>query len=145
MKESNLEENMEYLKQDIDILVNNIINLPKITATAIIVNKRPLLLKLYKILSDFEKVFKENEELKEKLMEKDLEVIGVEEYTKDSMGEIIEQYYTANEKCIPTQKVEDKIEELKKEYEIELEENGTKAFILKCQIEILKELLEDIK
>lgn len=145
MKESNLEENMEYLKQDIDILVNNIINLPKITATAIIVNKRPLLLKLYNILSDFEKVLKENEELKEKLMEKDLEVIGVEEYTKDSMGEIIEQYYTANEKCIPTQKVEDKIEELKKEYEIELEENGTKAFILKCQIEILKELLEDIK
>lgn len=41
------------------------------------------------------------------------------------------------------QKVKDKIEELKKEYEIALEENSTKAFILKCKISALEELLED--
>lgn len=44
---------------------------------------------------------------------------------------------------IEKQKVKDKIEELKKEYEIALEENSTKAFILKCKISALEELLED--
>ena len=47
------------------------------------------------------------------------------------------------ENSIPVQKVKDKIEELKKEYEIALEENSTKAFILKCKISALEELLED--
>ena len=48
-------------------------------------------------------------------------------------------------KCdsIPVQKVKDKIEELRKEYEIALEENSTKAFILKCKISALEELLEE--
>lgn len=44
---------------------------------------------------------------------------------------------------IEKQKVKDKIEELKKEYEIALEENSTKAFILKCKISALEELLEE--
>lgn len=44
---------------------------------------------------------------------------------------------------ISKQKVKDKIEELKKEYEIALEENSTKAFILKCKISALEELLEE--
>lgn len=44
---------------------------------------------------------------------------------------------------LPKQKIKDKIEELKKEYEIALEENSTKAFILKCKINALEELLED--
>lgn len=65
------------------------------------------------LLNLIEKLQKENEELKNEVMEKDLEIIGKEEYTKDSMGEIIEQYYTANEECIPIQKVKDKIEEEK--------------------------------
>ena len=65
---------------------------------------------------EVEKLQKENEELKNEIMEKDLEIIGKEEYTKASMGEIIEQYYTANEDCIPIQKVKDRIEELQKEY-----------------------------
>ena len=46
---------------------------------------------------------------------------------------------------IEKQKVKDKIEELKKEYEIALEENSTKAFILKCKISALEELLEESK
>ena len=53
------------------------------------------------ILSDYKRVLKENEELKNEVMEKDLEIIGKEEYTKASMKEIIEQYYTAKEECIP--------------------------------------------
>ena len=42
------------------------------------------------ILSNYKRVLKENEELKNKIMEKDLEIIGKEEYTKASMKEIIE-------------------------------------------------------
>lgn len=59
-----------------------------------------------------EKLQKENEELKNKIMEKDLEIIGKEEYTKASMGEIIEQYYTANEDCIKKQRIEDIIDRI---------------------------------
>ena len=49
------------------------------------------------------------------------------------------------EYCYKTTKIKDKTEELKKQYEIELEENSTRAFILKCQIKILEELLEENK
>lgn len=67
------------------------------------------------ILSNYKRVLKENEELKNEIMEKELEVVGKEEYTKASMGEIIEQYYTANEDCITKQKIEKLIEELKQD------------------------------
>lgn len=40
------------------------------------------------------------------------------------------------------QKVKEKLGELKKEYKEALESNSTKAFILKCQIEILEEIIE---
>ena len=69
------------------------------------------------ILSDYKRVLKENEQLKNKIMEKELEIIGKEEYTKASMGVIIEQYYTANEECIPIQKVKDNLEKEIKYYE----------------------------
>lgn len=64
------------------------------------------------ILKELDRLQKENEELKEKIMENDLKVIGIEEYTKASMGEIIEEYYTANEDCIPKSVIQDKIEEI---------------------------------
>ena len=64
------------------------------------------------ILSDYKRVLKENEELKNKIMEKDLEIIGKEEYTKASMKEITEQYYTANEDCITKQRIEDIIDRI---------------------------------
>ena len=54
---------------------------------------------------DYKRVLKENKELKNKIMDKELEIIGIEEYTKASMGEIIEQYYTANEDCIAKQRI----------------------------------------
>lgn len=47
------------------------------------------------------------------------------------------------EKSIPVSLVEEKIEELKAQYKTALEENSTEAFILKCQITILKELIEE--
>ena len=71
------------------------------------------------LLSDYKRVLeinevllKENEELKNKIMDKELEIIGIEEYTKASMGEIIEQYYTANEDCITKQRIEDIIDRI---------------------------------
>lgn len=80
------------------------------------------------ILSDYKKLQKENEELKNKIMEKDLEIIGKEEYTKASMKEIIEQYYTANEDCITKQRIEDIIDRI--DYDIkktkEIISNGQK-------------------
>ena len=71
------------------------------------------------LLSDYKRVLeinevllKENKELKNKIMEKDLEIIGKEEYTKASMKEIIAQYYTANEDCIPKSKIKDIIDRI---------------------------------
>ena len=64
------------------------------------------------ILSDYKRVLKENEDLKNEIMEKDLEIIGKEEYTKTSMKEIIAQYYTANEDCIPKSKIKDTIDKI---------------------------------
>ena len=58
-------------------------------------------------LKDREKIKK----LEEENMQKDLEKIGIEEHTEASMKEVIEQYYTANEDCVPKQKIKDKIEE----------------------------------
>ena len=61
---------------------------------------------------------------------------------KDS-NVLVNRYFKLKDNSIPVQKVKDKKEELKKEYEIELEENSTKAFILKCKISALEELLEE--
>ena len=44
---------------------------------------------------------------------------------------------------IPTKKIEDKYKDMKKQYEEELEKNSIKAFILKCKIQILEEVLEN--
>lgn len=46
------------------------------------------------------------------------------------------------ENSISREVIEKKLTELKREYKEALETNSTKAFILKCQIEILQELLE---
>lgn len=69
-------------------------------------------------ITALEHLIKAYKELEEKVMQKDLEIIGVEEYTKASMAEIIEHYYTANEDCIPESKIKEKIEELDEDLEI---------------------------
>ena len=75
--------------------------------------------KIEHILSDYKRaletnevLLKENEELKNKIMEKELEIIGKKEDTKANMREIIEQYYTANEDCIAKQRIEDIIDRI---------------------------------
>lgn len=122
MKGNNLEENMAYLERDIDILVNNIINSPQLTATAIGANKQPLLLKLYAILSDFEKVLEENEELKKLANNK----------------QWISPCYVA-QNYIPKSRVIEKIEELKSK-------SGGNVFhiqqTINAEIRLLQELLE---
>ena len=56
-------------------------------------------------------------ELEEENMQKDLEKIGIEENIKADMKEIIERYYTANEECIPKQKVKDILNQIQEEYD----------------------------
>ncbi len=41
--------------------------------------------------------------------------------------------------------IKNKSNELKKQYEIELDKNSIKAFILKCQIDILEEILVNVE
>ena len=80
------------------------------------------------ILNLIDKQQKENEELKN------------QEATARRINELLVQRYSNS---IPVQKVKDKIEELKAQYKTALEKNSTEAFILKCQITILKELIEE--
>ena len=79
-------------------------------------------------LNLIEKLQKENEELKN------------QETTARKINELLVQRYSNS---ISVQIVKDNIEELKAQYKIALEENSTKAFILKCQITILQELIEE--
>ena len=106
------------------------------------------------LTNKLEKVVDENEELKKQLEEKDmqheLELIGKEEYTKASMGEIIEHYYTANEDCIPISVIQNKKSEIEKqlqEYEeSDMEQDDDYFFdvnAFKVEIAVLEELLEE--
>lgn len=92
-------------------------------------------------------------QLEDTIMEQDLELIGKEEYVKAAMGEIIEQYYTANEDCISKKQIQDKIDELNKqekelqsdisEEEREEYSDANIAFSL-MHIEIQREVLEEL-
>lgn len=57
----------------------------------------------------------------------------------------IETLVQIADNSISREVIEKKLTELKKEYKEALETNSTKAFILKCQIEILQELLKKEK
>lgn len=77
------------------------------------------------------KLQKENEELKileDDIQDKRIVYIDTPEF---------------KENYISKQKVKDKLEELKAQYKTALEENSTEAFILKCQITILQELIKE--
>ena len=96
------------------------------------------------VLQELEKRNNKIQELEEKNMQKDLEIIGVEEYTKANMKEIIEHYYTANEDCIPKRKIYDKIEELKTNKTIPIHTHGLteQEEIFGDVLKHLQELLE---
>lgn len=80
------------------------------------------------VLYLIEKLQKENEELKN------------QEATARRINELLVQRYSNS---IPVQKVKDNIEKLKAQYKTALEKNSTEAFILKCQITILQELIKE--
>lgn len=94
------------------------------------------------ILLDYKRVLKENEDLKNEIMEKDLEIIGKEEYTKASMKEIIAQYYTSNEDCIPKSKIKDIIDridyDIKKTKEIIAKNTNVHATYRKNEYQIVR-------
>lgn len=104
-----------------------------------------------KLAKRIQELEEENAELLElKISCSAVKIIGKLEKENASKQEAYDDCYRTYKhykqfESIPTQKVKDKIEELKKEYEIVLKENSTKAFILKCQIKILEKLLEDKK
>ncbi len=88
------------------------------------------------------KLKQENEDLKNEIMEKDLEIIGKEEYTKASMKEIIAQYYTSNEDCIPKSKIKDIIDridyDIKKTKEIIAKNTNVHATYRKNEYQIVR-------
>lgn len=91
-----------------------------------------------KLKQQVKRLQKENEELKNEIEEKELEIIGKEEYTKASMREIIEQYYTANEDCVPTQKIKYLIDE--RAFEVYTRDYGNIDVV---DVDSLNELLEE--
>lgn len=62
------------------------------------------------------------------------------EHELDDNNKMLKEYIQQLE--TKEQKVVDKLEELKKEYKEALETNSINAFILKCQIEILEEIMK---
>ena len=118
----------------------------KMTATAQVVENQQYYIiqkQMEKYEEHIKRLQKENEKLKKEVMEKDLEIIGKEEYTKASMKEIIEQYYTANEECILIQKVKDKIR--KNEEIIDISNDGDLIHELYQKNKVYEELLESEK
>ena len=111
------------------------------------------------ILNLIEKLQKENEEQKAEIERRKHDNKTLKEFVSAVFNEELNDKYTihltdkqynavienaqndTNQKWI--QKVKDKIEELKAQYKTALEENSTEAFILKCQITILQELIEE--
>lgn len=86
------------------------------------------------VLQELKKLQEENEDLK---LEKRSRMLGI--YGEMEVHEVINK--TLQEDYLAKDKIREKLEELNKEYKVALKENSIKAFILKCQIEILEELL----
>ena len=85
-------------------------------------------------------------QLEEKEMQHELELIGKEEYTKEAMGEIIENYYTANEDCILKSKLKDWIEQKRDYFDKELQKaNSNKNEEIKERIWCASATLEDLE
>lgn len=110
------------------------------------------------ILNLIEKLQKENERLKEEKEQAWEEWNNLEQGSyetelklkeenrklkKQVQRQINEWNKDIKSNYISKHKVKDKIEELKAQYKTALEENSTEAFILKCQITILQELIEE--
>ncbi len=109
-----------------------------------------------KILIDsIDQLETEHKELKadkQRLIEK-LEILKDSEEFKNNMckhrcikyNEILDLQSKANKYDSLIKEIEDKKEKLEKEYKDAIDKNSTKAFILKCQITIIQELLDKEK
>lgn len=99
------------------------------------------------ILSDYKRVLKKNEQLSTEVnsLKKENEELKELMAHKNGYTKKLEQdlFENARNYVISIQKVKDKIEELEEQYKIALEENTTKAFIIKWQTTILQELIEE--
>ena len=93
-----------------------------------------------------EHLINRNKELEYELMQKDLEIIGKEEYTKANMKEIIEHYYIAKENSVPKSVIKEKIEELEKGViNLDTYPNYSEQGIIIAIIDELQQLLEKEK
>ena len=75
----------------------------------------------------------------------DIKAPNIETRTKEMMKyQAIETVLNYIENSISKEVIREKIKEMQKEYKEALEENSTKAFILKCQIEGFKEFEKEL-
>ena len=88
-----------------------------------------------KDIQAIEHLIKAYKELEEKIRQ----FYNGEIYTAKQLKQLEENQ---NKYFINKEVIKEKLEELREQYKIALEENSIKAFILKCQIEILEKLLE---
>lgn len=115
------EKEIEDFIKEIDILIEKVINMKEYTATAILPVKNYLILRICYFLRKYEKLQKENKELK-----KSKYVYGI----------------NMDFDYIPKKKIREKIEELKNEYKnIEQNSDFIIADTIQPKIEILEELL----
>lgn len=126
MKENSIEEALKKLSTGKKIKIDKLLRTFKREGIENFVTTRKKYVDV--ILSDYKKLQKENEELKN------------QEATARRINKLLVQRYSNS---IPVQKVKDNIEKLKAQYKTALEKNSTEAFILKCQITILQELIKE--
>ena len=88
----------EKMNKELDFLIENANKTEQLTAISIIAMKEPIILLFLSILSDYKRVLKENEELKN-------------DYENLSNSVVVKNHCIKN--SIPVQKVKDKIEEYK--------------------------------
>lgn len=85
------------------------------------------------------KLRKENINLKEKIIRQQEQLNIANKKILAQKG----QLKVVNNSYIPKSKIKELLEVTREEYKVALEENSTKAFVLKCQLTILQELLEE--
>ena len=153
---SDIEEDMQYFIQDIDILINNIINMQERTATGIVTVRQPLIVKIYSLLNNYKRLelrVKELEEEKQKYIvqltdEQYRNLVDIirkeakqefEQKVKDLLTEIQEEYNKVQEQfdCIWNKKSKDDYDRYK------LQELSAMQQQLGFFIGKLEEMLED--
>ncbi len=133
---NNIEEDIKELNNLCDIAE---VVLPKYSTAKIIYRiSEEQRIAIKNILADRERLIKENGKLKihcKTLIKEKQELTTLAIDTEDK----------ANEYDILVEKIKKKQEKLKQEYNENLDTNSVKAFIIKCQLELIEELLQEDK